>query len=81
MLCVVGMNFLVYCVKESFVLVTLRRFDNQRCVRLIEHKTLDKESLKGEGTHTRFLLLHCLCAHTLVHPPREEEGKGYWDPQ
>lgn len=67
LLSVGGMNFLIYCVKESFVLVTLRRFHNQRCVRLIE--TLERVKRQGitEGNgDTHSFNSYTACVHTLL---------------
>lgn len=79
MLSVVGMNLLVYYVKGSFVLVMLRRFDNQRCVKLIEHKTLDKVKryrvTEGNGG-TQSFYFYIACVHTHSCPPTYSQGWG-----
>lgn len=81
MLCVVGINFLVYCVNEIFVLVTIRRFASKSCVRLIEQTTSDKVKREGitegngdtQSSYSRVACAHTLlCTHTL---PGKRRGK------
>lgn len=69
-LCVEGINFLVYCVNKSFVLVTVR-FDSKRCVMLIEQVTSDKVKREGiieghGGTNTALSYSCVACVHTLL---------------